>query len=459
MHTQVLLREKAMNTEQVLQRNNALKEEMEKEQNCRKKAENEAKKLKTIKDNLCGRVEGLEREVDTLKVALLAIQRRLDIDGGGPDEEVALQGRKPSALVAAEAGNVLGKRKEAETQSPPVMRYKRPTAATATRTATAGAAPANAVPPPPPPPPTKRVRVREEPAMGDEGTQTVKKKGKNKNPVLVLAQQTPSQAQILELLYAFINASEPSSVYDKTLQALRACNHPSPSSSHDHCTMSPFMEAIMTCAVPAPTPHWAPSLPYSPRHWFTPTADTTAKELSEPPLSFTGLWCRTDVLKKHTLLWLLRCAIDLGIDEVLAKACARAVMARGWGVGGSGSGSGSDKRCAPVVLTMTEACALATVCGVLYHYQGNDVALQAFIKDLTSLSLAQGEEEGGGSGGTVAVVAAAMEPHPHSLTSSSGLVPEIRKQLLDRIKKSEGGGGGTCGVDAQAGWWLKTILQ
>jgi hypothetical protein len=209
-------------------------------------------------------------------------------------------------------------------------------------------------------------------------------------------------------------------------------------SSQKRNTIAAFACAVLECAAAAPARRFAaPSL--SPRHWFeaaVPVRGKKSKDVSHIP-SFLGVWCSSEVLQRHSLPWLLHCAVEISaaaqaekkeeeeegeekktqnLCHILAQDLASLVIK---------DLATSTSR--PALHTPTELCAAAAAAGALWRSQGDYRSFQVFILDIMLSKLDSNEID------ALAPLTAAIESWPEAFFQNKGALGSGVHGLLEYL--------------------------
>jgi hypothetical protein len=472
-----LVKERTLNTEQLLNQNNKLKEELAVEKKAKRKAESALTKMQK-------RVGKLEDHVGQLQsqMTLLLQQQQLGGGGGGGGRpDASGSGHVLNAVTRAEMAALqiqvarhdkqlaIWNKAMKEVQQPQsggggggISRKRAAGGGYATATGEDDPVRARAVAMRQAKtlgkaaeqqqeqqqrqqrqrqqlPPTKRVRLNEEPLVGGSaGGSEAAPPGFADVAIDALRavmgadadQQPPSSAAVHEAV--------------KILGPLDNSNN----SSQKRNIVAAFECAVLECAAAAPARRFAaPSL--SPRHWFEAAAGSSGsrkasmnskyrkssaaimENISFLP-SFSGVWCSSEVLQRHSLPWLLHCAVEISaaaasakeeeeenalenqnLCQILAKDLALLVI--------KDLATSSPR---PLLHSQTELCAAASAAAALWRSQGDSRSFQAFMLDILLSKVGNNEF------GVLAPLAAAIESWLEALPQNKGALGNSIHGLL-----------------------------
>ncbi len=497
---QVLLKEKALNTEQLLKQHNELKEKLKLEKKAKQNAQTSVSKYKKANEGMQKRVGRLEEQVAQLQtnMAVLLHQQR-EQSGGGASGSVSLLDIVTRGEMSAVQKQVAGLEKQINLWNKAMKgtqqqgggggsSKKRAAAADGgagaadrlaeedpVRARAVAARKANKAAREPQQqqqqqqrqlqPPKKKVRLSEDPGQqhlvggGSAGGSEAAPPGFADVAIAALravmgadAEQPPSTAAVQDAKHIFLGPLG-------SITTSGGGNN----SSQKRNIIATFACAVLECAAAAPAHRFAAGT-LSPRLWFdgshagggggadaagqsSQKASGSSKKskksasgsasLSIP--SFLGVWCSSEVLQRHSLSWLLHCAVEISaassspapeaeeqeeeeeavgvqnLCQILAQDLALLVLK-------DLATPLSSSR--PLLHSPTELCAAAAAAGALWRSQGDFRSFQVFILDILLCRLGNNEVD------VLAPLAAAIESWPEALFQNKGTLGSAVHSLL-----------------------------
>lgn len=462
-----LLKEKEVNTVQLLRQKTQLAQSLEVEQNARRKAEAAVTKYKKNEIELCKKIDALQEQLGAViggntlekrnveingrdETGLAELRDRVDKLEQSHDAEIKKLQQTVAKLIANKEG--LDSRHPKAGQLPlataksPVICNKISDAGVR---AEAGVTAAK----------RKRVSLTTHHAPLDH----VQKKSKVQSVHDVgFEQPNTATPQVCTLK----NAAGPSA--DRMVRALSliiegdedlewsvvqdvATKFQSVKPPPHTLTIAVLVSAILSCARARPMARLLPG-DYSPESWFTSRDDGSGTPIQGT--SYLGVWCKEICLENHTLFWLLHAIRQ--IDATMATSKKGVIL------------SDLAKELSMLVLkdlvippnkafhSLTELCTAATGATCLYRMLGNFHAVQRFIIDMLITRHITRSKNGDKNVHKVSqvlpMVVAAIEVWPESVPREKGVLGSLLHGVLVATAQEAQGS-----VDTEvrvSGYWL-----
>lgn len=500
---QVLLKEKTLNTEQLLKHHTELKEELASEKKAKQKAESAASKLKKSNEGMQKRVGRLEEQVAQLQSSVALLLQQQPHTGGIASGSTKLDNIVTRTEMNALKTQVSGLEKQLGMWNKAMKEVQQPGGGIKSngisKKKPAGGGPAAAAPVEEDPvraravamlkankpggearspskeqqrqqqqqlPPKKRVRLSEDQQQvvmvgGSAGGSEAAPPGFADVAIAALRavmgadgeQQLPSTAAVQDAVRILGPALRNNYTTSLNGDDGGTNNNNINSSTQKRNIVAAFACAVLECAAAAPARRFAaPSL--SPEHWFeisTPAAGgggggdgkiaslssksrRAVKEIENSSRlpSFLGVWCSSEVLQRHSLPWLLHCAVEIStaaaaeeeeeaegaeaqnLCHILAQDLALLVI--------KDLAASSSSR--PLLHSATELCAAASAAGALWRSHGDFRSFQKFTLDILLSKLGNSEID------ALAPVAAAIDSWQDALFQNKGALGSAVHQLL-----------------------------
>lgn len=499
---QVLLKEKTLNTEQLLKQHTELKEELASEKKSKQTAESAASKLKKSNEGMQKRVGRLEEQVAQLQRSMaLLLKQQQPHTGGIASDSTVLDTIVTRSEMNALNIQVSGLEKQLGMWNKAMKEVQQPGGGKGNgngipKKRTAGGGPAATLveedpvraravamlrankpggeakslanneqrQQQPSQPPKKRVRLIENQQQlmkvgGSAGGSEAAPSGFADVAIAALRavmgadaeQQPPSKAAVQDAVTLL------GSLRNKNINSLNSVGRNKDdnirSSAQKRNIVAAFACAVLECAAAAPACQFAaPAL--SPKTWFENSATVagdgrranvsrknkrTVKEKESDSLlpSFLGVWCSPEVLQRHSLPWLLHCAVEISaagagaaeeeeengeaeeadvqnLSHVLAQDLALLVI--------KDLATSSSPR--PSLHSPTELCAAGAAAGALWRSHGDSRSFQTYILDILISKLGNNEVA------VLAPIAAAIDSWPEALFPNKGALGRSVHQLL-----------------------------
>jgi hypothetical protein len=466
-----LLKEKEVNTVQLLRQKTQLAQSLEVEQNARKKAEAAVTKYKKKEIELCKKIDALQEQLGAIIGGNTSEKRNLENNGGEETGLAELRTRVDKLEQSHDAeikklqqtvAKLLDKKELASrhkagqlplatTKSPVVAKSGAPNSDAAVCAEARGT--------------EARVRKRVPLTMHNASSTHVQKKSKvqsvhdegveqpnTSTPQLCTLKKDdfsgPAADRMVRALSLIIEGDEDLewNVVQDVATKFQSVKPP----PHT-LTIAVLVSAVLSCARARPMTTEILHGDFSPESWFTPH-DGSGTRI--PGTSYLGVWCKENCLENHTLFWLLHAVGQ--IDEAMTNTKKGAIL------------SDLAKELSMLVLkdlaivpnkmlhSLTELCTAATGAACLYRMLGNVHAVQRFIIDILITRhitrVKNGDTNLHKVSQVLPMVVAAIEVWPESVPREKGVLGSLLHGVLFAAAQEAQGS-----VDTEvrvSGYWL-----